>query len=139
MTFFDKWVTKKNAVLISIVGICISVLMFWLESNYPALCEHYNTYGFVFRYCDDFLLALFPFYVAIFISVAFFWLSNETFLPWVRFSFWWILLLAFFIFVAPTDEGGVISTPSVQDVLFILNPILYLVISIFVIWWKRKK
>ena len=149
MDTFNRWVTKKSVLILSlaILGIQICGLLFFhvtqCSDAYPCsgLLEVANLLFGLF-----WSLALFSFPLLVFSFTTYF-LRNKVFKGWIWFTIIWFVLCTIVIPFVSNDRGSSWMSVGIseQDVAVLYAAILYSVVSIFIIliqsirvYWLKK-
>jgi len=123
-------ITKKIVFWISLVGVAV---FFIAGYAIPLLC---GVYSYI---CQDRLETFFPFLLLFFpiflFSLITYFLREEVFRAWLRFTYWWLPLSFVMIYLAAGSSGGSFGIPNVLDqetVAFIFSA-LFALISLILI------
>ena len=132
-TKFDKWVTKKNSLLVlGLLLLLIFAAALWISET--QLCGYSDE-----SICAKTLLTfegsgilILPAFVICLILCK---MRDEIFRAWIRFAIWWVPLSIIIIGTASTDAQSYIF-PSSQSLLGLLLPFLFVIISLIIIIYK---
>ena len=140
---FDRWVTKKNVLILS--GSLSFVLFLWTGLGNFKLCDllSISSSGDCPRtlgYRESYLLI----FVGVFVfSLFLFLLKDEVFKAWVRFAVFWVVLTTFFILETQTDYGSFIgwtknTTAIFCSFLFCVISLIVILVRITQVYWRKK-
>lgn len=130
--------TKKNILLVSFSYLLIFLgFLVWDGNTGIGDCYSMN-------WCDNYfyplLSYLLPVHIIFVFSLITYKMSDEAFLAWRNFSYWWIPLSILLVLVTP--EGNSVIMSWGKEIPAIGMSALYAIIStiiIFRIWWKGRQ
>lgn len=117
----------------------IFLLMFILalaDKNYESVCNSWsNNYGSI-HYCVNIFWIIFPIIFAFPFSLIVYFLREEIFRSWIKFTYIWVPLSMFLVLIIP-GGGGNGAFPSLIDkqLVAILMSGLFSVISLIIVIW----
>jgi len=122
-------ITKRNVFLVAAACSILLILLDVFDSN---ICSSGQCFDFIYD-------VLFPTAWIIFAVLGFSILmrvmNEKIFRAWAHFMIWFVPVSILLIVVSPNTGGGFLY-PSQREMLSILLPILFSVISFIIIAWK---
>lgn len=128
-------VTKKKLLWVSLVGVLIV----------PALGSIFSyDYCFAQGHCPRLweiigsLTPIFFLFIPLFLlSLITYWMHEEVFLAWLRFTYWWIPLTILLVLMTKDSSGG-FGIPDIlsRESVAMIFSALFLFISLILIIWK---
>lgn len=127
MTHQLHFIRKHSITVFSLMLFILFLSLILIQEN----CS-YDDAGWCWKYWDalghigNSLMIAVPFFIFSILSLL---VSSDLSRGWKRFALWWVPLSILAILLAP-DHGGGMLYPSLQDMLSILLPALFIFISI---------
>ncbi len=124
--------TKTKVIWISLVG-AIAFLLIAGTRGVPWLCAEFD------RACmkqyDGVSLFFLIFLTLFLLSLITYFLREEVFRAWLRFTYWWLPLSLVMIYLSAGNSGGGFGMPNILDQEFvaIIFSVLFATISIILI------
>lgn len=130
------FLTKKRVFLISLVGVLVITALALLQKgdfcyNNPWCNKLWDTINFI-GYSS------YPFVPLFLLSLISFFLREEVFRAWLRFTYWWLPVYIIAVYFVASNSSGGFGIPNVfdqQTVSFIFSG-LFLIISLVIITIK---
>ena len=134
--------TKKSVLWISLIGVVLVTLELFGKNPFDDYCVQKQNCLFFWKISwdiMDFINPLLYLLVPVFLlSLITYFLREEIFRTWIRFTYWWIPISIFFVYLASGSSGGGFGIPNVLDqesVSYIFST-LFLIISLIIITFK---
>ena len=115
--------TKKNVFFIALGGGILSILFGFLSDN--GSCNQYQ------QMCQSFAFMLLIFLALLPLSILIFSVREKTFYSWLKFTYWWIPLSIFIIFLAPLHDGSLLTFS--KQIISLWMSGLFIFISLIII------
>ena len=125
---------KKNVVLVSgLIALIELIDTFYLCSSV------YNDMCITTKYDDFIRMTLFWISISIFLTSIFtFFISDKIFKKWLKFTFWWFLVVIIWIAISP-DSVNFLAIPATKENVSIWMSVGFVIISIIMFIWMSMK
>ena len=128
---------KKNHVLI--ISVFLAVTLFVIEANMRSinslLCGEPRSFTCIDIIGDIWIASLILIPVPIFSLITYF-LREEVFRAWLRFTYWWVPLSFAIVLFSSSRQSANIVGISDQAIFGVLTWGIYVIISLILITWK---
>ena len=127
--------TKKSVLIGSVTGVVFFILGMLFLMNDACSVDAWVRCRNVDELVNT-LLTLLMFAIPIFLfSLLTYFLKEEIFRIWLRFTYWWVPL-SFVMVIFSSDHSGGLLGISDQEIFGILTWGLYIIISLIIVVWK---
>ena len=125
---------KITLIILAVLTALLFLVEAYMSSVNSLLCGEPRSFT-----CLDFIgdvwLASLIFVPVFFFSLTTYFLRDEIFHTWIRFTTLWVLF-SFIVIFASTDHSGGLLGISDQEAFGIITWVLYILISFIIIGWK---
>jgi len=140
---------KKTKGYILLSEIVIFLVMFALvlaDKNYDSFCNGWNNNYGTTHYCVNIFWIIAPIFFAFPFSLITYFLREEIFRSWIRFTYIWVPVSMFLVLIIPGGAGnGAFPSLIDKESVSILMSGLYFIISLIMIifgivkyYWFKK-
>lgn len=116
--------TKKIILFISL----IFSVFFITTSNYSNLLYNYDIWSKIIDSAMPMLIAFSSIIIFLFSLITYF-LKDEIFKPWIKFTYWWLPLSIIFTLITPGGSGSFFVNIWDKEMTVIFMSALYVVVS----------
>lgn len=126
-----KFINKKSCLFVCLFSVVLFISIYFIEDSKLISCRYYPEYGYSIKYCDNTMLALMPFCLALLFVLITYPMKEQVFQKWIRFAIWYVPLLAIATPLLPTSIPGSFISGFYQGTFNALA--LIVLYSVFVI------
>ena len=131
---FDRLLTKKGLLSISLIGVLFFVIAFFPDKI--ALCS--NRDFLCFAKFEAMIAALFIFLPATLFSFITYKMHDEVFRAWRNFALWWLPLTVFCVLLASGDGSQSLPMTSTRGIVDIGMTVVFIITSTVIIVRRRN-
>lgn len=122
---------KKNKRIIFLISLILSIF-FIVTSNYSNLLNNYSFWPKIIESAIPMLIAFSSIIILTFSLITYF-LKDEIFKPWLKFTYWWLPLSIIFTLITPGGSGSFFVSLWDKEMTVIFMSALYIAVSIIML------